>query len=103
METRENQPCCYMRNPDVVVKEEDPDGALLFDPETDRIRVLNSTGTFIWQLCDGDNDLESIAAALRESFEDAPGDQVSQQMEEFINEMIESGFVGIVEEKAGDL
>jgi hypothetical protein len=40
-----------VRNPDVVLREEDPDGALLFNPDTNQIRVINTTGLFIWKPC----------------------------------------------------
>lgn len=32
-----------IRNPDVVLREENPDGALLFNPDTNQIRVINTT------------------------------------------------------------
>ena len=38
----------YYRNPDVVIHEEDPDGALVYNPDTDQIKVINQTGFFIW-------------------------------------------------------
>ena len=46
-----------IRNPDVVLREEDPSGALLFNPDTNQIRVINGTGLFIWKHCDGKHDL----------------------------------------------
>ena len=48
----------YLCNPDVVLREEDEDGGLLFNPDTNQIRVLNHTGLFIWKLCDGSHNLE---------------------------------------------
>jgi hypothetical protein len=30
--------CSLIRNPDVILREEDPDGALLFNPDTNQIR-----------------------------------------------------------------
>ena len=56
----------YIRNNDVVLREEDPDGALLFNPDTNQIRVLNKTGLFIWKLCDGKHDLSSIVKAVQD-------------------------------------
>jgi len=44
-------PPLYSQNPDVVLREE-PDGALLFNPDTNQIRVINTTGLFIWRACD---------------------------------------------------
>ena len=88
-----------MKNPDVVIHEEDPDGALVFNPDTDQIRVLNQTGFFIWQLCDGSHDIEGITSRIRESFDRVPKDQVSEQVEVFVNEMVTAGFIGTVDDK----
>ena len=89
----------YIRNPDVVLREEDEEGALLFNPDTGQVKVLNTTGLFIWQRCDGTNDLPSIVAAMRESFDDVPEDQVTSDITEFVDEMTTAGFVGIVEDQ----
>ena len=84
----------YLRNPDVVLREEDEDGALLFNPDTNQVKVINPTGLFIWQQCDGQKGLDGIVKALLEAFEDAPADQVSQDVQEFLDGMLQSGFVG---------
>jgi len=81
-----------------VLREEDSDGGLLFNPDTDQIRVLNATGLLIWQLCDGKHDLPGLVTALRESFDGVPDDQVNSQVIEFVNEMAASGFIGTVED-----
>ena len=99
MQKTSTQPPRYLRNPDVVIHEEDPDGALVFNPDTDQIKVVNQTGFFIWRLCDGSHDMESIIARVRETFDEVPEDQVSGQVQDFINDMVGSGFIGIVEEK----
>ncbi|MBW1768040.1 MAG: PqqD family peptide modification chaperone [Deltaproteobacteria bacterium] len=90
--------CQYIQNPDVILKEEDTDGALIFNPDTDQIRVLNPTGFFIWQLCDGSRDLDGITLAVNNFFEAVPRDQVSGQVKEFVNEMVAAGFIGTVED-----
>jgi len=89
----------YIRNPDVVLREEDPDGALLFNPDTNQIKVINNTALFIWKLCDGNHTLSSIVEALKKSFENVPEDKVKGEVKEFLNEMIQSGFIGIPEEE----
>jgi hypothetical protein len=53
-------------NPDVVLRKEDPNGELLFNPDTNLIRVLNHTDLFIWKLCDGRHDWKKIIAGIRE-------------------------------------
>ncbi|MGV8040813.1 MAG: PqqD family peptide modification chaperone [Thermoanaerobaculaceae bacterium] len=89
-------------NPEVVLREEDADGALLFNPDTNRIRVLNSTGVFVWHLCDGTRDLPAVARAVKAGFEGAPDDEVEQHVREFVEEMVNTGFIGVlVEPDAG--
>ena len=93
-----NQSARFIRNPDVVIHEEDPDGALAFNPDTDNIRVFNSTGYFIFQLCDGSRDMVDLIDQVRTSFDQVPEDQVPDQIREFIQEMVQAGFIGTVEE-----
>jgi hypothetical protein len=85
----------YLCNPDVVLREEDEDGGLLFNPDTNQIRVLNHTGLFIWKLCDGNHKLEGILAALRDAYNEIPEEQVDQQVKDFVDEMVANGFIGI--------
>ena len=82
----------------MVLREEDGDGGLLFNPDTNQIKVLNSTGLFIWKLCDGSHDLTSIVTALQNSFEDVPKGQVSNQVKVYIDGMMDGGFIGVAEE-----
>lgn len=85
-------------NPEVVLREEDADGALLFNPDTNRIRVLNSTGVYVWHLCDGTRDLSTIVQAVKDGFEGAPEDEVEQHVRQFVEEMVGTGFVGTLVE-----
>jgi hypothetical protein len=87
----------FIRNPDVVVHEEDEDGALVFNPDNDQVKVLNRTGFFIWRLCDGTNDLDGMIIAVNNAYAGAAGHQVARQVASFIDEMVRSGFVGTVE------
>ncbi len=92
------KPLRYIRNLDVVLREEAPDeGGLLFNPDTNQVRVLNTTGLFVWQQCDGTRDLAGIVAAVQAAFEEAPANQVAEDVQEFVKEMVESGFIGTSE------
>jgi hypothetical protein len=92
---------CYLKNPDVGLREEDPDeGALLFNPDTNRIQVINTTGLFIWKQCDEVHTLDEIVAEVQKGFEDVPLEQVAQDVQQFVDRMVASGFIGTVE-KAG--
>ena len=87
----------YQCNPDVVLREEDEDGGLLFNPDTNQIKVVNSTGLLIWKLCDGRSTLHIIQEKILEAFETAPEDDVAVDIQQFIEQMLRSGFIGIVE------
>ena len=84
-----------IRNPDVVLREEDPDGALLFNPDTNQIRVINTTGLFIWKHCDGKKGLPAIVSALKKTFANVPVAEVEGQVKAFVDDMSANGFLGI--------
>jgi len=90
-----------IRNPDVVLREEDPDGALLFNPDTNQIRVINATGLFIWKQCDGKKDLPAIVAALKKTFAGVPEKEVNKQVKTFVDDMKANGFLGVPQGKKG--
>lgn len=84
----------YVRNPDVVLREDEPDGGLLFNPDTNQVRVLNPTGLCLWKACDGKRDLQGLIGALREAFEDVPDAEVEGQVTAFLDDMVANAFVG---------
>lgn len=88
---------CYIRNPDVVLREEEADGGLLFNPDTNQIRVINATGLLIWKLCDGEHDLAELTEALEEAFEGASTDQALKDVQAYIEDMNNTGFIGTIE------
>jgi hypothetical protein len=93
-------PTCFLRNPDVVLREEDPEeGALLFNPDTNQVKVINTTGLFIWQQCGEARTLEQIIAEVQKSFDEVPSEQVAQDVREFVDSMSADGFFGTVEKK----
>ena len=88
----------FLRNPDVVLREEDPDeGALLFNPDTNQVKVINTTGLFIWQQCGVSRTLDEVVAEVQKEFNDVPFEQVFEDVKIFIDGMLDSGFIGIVE------
>jgi hypothetical protein len=88
---------CFLRNPDVVLREEDPEeGALLFNPDTNQVKVLNTTGLFIWKQCDKARTLDEIIAEVQKGFEDVPAEQIRQDIQEYVDGMVACGFIGTV-------
>ncbi|MFO7685066.1 MAG: PqqD family peptide modification chaperone [Desulfobacterales bacterium] len=92
-----------VRNPDVVLREEAADGALLFNPDTNQIRVINTTGLFIWKKCDGKKDLPSIVSALKKAFAGVPEKEVDEQVKVFIDDMCAGGFLCVPAEKRKEI
>jgi hypothetical protein len=86
----------YLVNPDVSCREEGPDGALLFNPDTDAMLVINPTGLLIWQALNRPRTRDEIVAHLLETCEDVPTDQVANDVDEFIQSLQPGGFIGEV-------
>jgi hypothetical protein len=86
----------YIQNPDVNLREEDADGALLFNPDADRFQLLNKTGLHIWKFCIEPRTVDEITTVLQSDYDEVP-ETVAVDVEEFINQMIEGGFIGMVE------
>jgi hypothetical protein len=84
----------YQANPDIVYRPEGRDGAILFDPDSSAVQVLNLTGAFIWERLDGTRTLESIGSELREAFDDTPGDgaALAAELEAFVRVLMQLGF-----------
>lgn len=93
-----NDSVCYIQNPDVIVKEEDDDGALVFSPDTERILVFNPTAFFIWKQCDGNRSIKDIVQTVADHFENVPHDEMEKQITTYVTEMVSAGFIGTVEQ-----
>ncbi len=89
----------YIQNPDVNLREADEDGALLYNPDTDQVQLLNTTGLYIWNLCKEGKTVDEIVKAFMEDFESVPENDVVADVEEFLNQMVETGFIGTMEAK----
>jgi hypothetical protein len=66
-------------NPTLVLRVESDDCALLFDPDSGRVHVLNPTAVAVWKRLDGRRTLREIVATLGEEFDEMgveSGDQV---------------------------
>ena len=47
---------------------------VLFDPEAQRIHVLNLTAALVWSFCTGEHDISTIEGQVRTAFEDTVDD-----------------------------
>ncbi len=83
----------YIINPDVVLREEDEDGALLFNPDTNDVKVINHTGLCIWNSCSKASNLADIIKAVKTDFDEVP-EEVETETKEFVDFLVESEFIG---------
>ncbi|MBM3296415.1 MAG: SynChlorMet cassette protein ScmD [Candidatus Aminicenantes bacterium] len=80
-------------NPQVILREEFDDWAVLFDPDTAHGFALNPVGVLIWKLLDGKHGLGDIVRVVRESCQDVPED-VEGHCREFIDSLVQQGLAG---------
>jgi len=90
----------YLANPDVSFRQEDDDGGILFNADTDALEVINPTAVEIWKALASLRTNDEVAMRLCEVCDDAPREQVEKDVAEFLESMVEKGFVGIVEEES---
>lgn len=57
--------------PDVVFRQVGEEW-VLFDPERQRVHVLNLTAALVWSFCTGEFDVGEIDQRVREAFTEAP-------------------------------
>lgn len=53
---------------DGLERHESDDGLVIYQEATDRVHHLNHTAAVIFLCCDGDHDVETIAALVAETF-----------------------------------
>ncbi len=84
----------YIVNPDVVLREEDNDGALLFNPDTNDVKVINQTGLCIWNTCSKAINLTEIIKAVKTDFDQVPDEKVESEIKAFVDALVQSEFIG---------
>ena len=80
-------------NPDVVLREEFDDWAILFDPNTGKAYGINPVSVLIWKNLDGKHTVDDLLAELREQCNNIP-DQARDELEAFLDQLVEKGFAG---------
>jgi hypothetical protein len=83
-------------NPEVVYRPEGRDGAILFDPDTSQVQVINTTGALIWEHLDGAHTVDQLCEMLRQRCADVPADgqELRQQVERFVHSLVRVGLAG---------
>jgi hypothetical protein len=80
--------------PDLIVREEGDEGeALIFDPGTERIKVLNHTGLLLWSLLDGRHTSDDLVKALSGAHPSVDGGVLAGDVDAFVQDLLDLGFL----------
>ena len=88
---------CLAVNPNLVLRIEDDDCALLFDPDNGRVEMLNSTAVEIWRQLDGKRSIGQVIERLRDLY-DGIDEQAVRQVLALVDGLVKLGAVGVREE-----
>ncbi|MCX5823739.1 MAG: SynChlorMet cassette protein ScmD [Deltaproteobacteria bacterium] len=88
-----NQTDRPIANPNVVLREEFDDWAVLFNPDTADASGINPVGVAVWKRMDGKRSLEEIVAEINSRFEEVPAGAL-EEISAFVSTLAEQGFVG---------
>lgn len=83
--------CVFKQNKEVIFRQEE-DEAILFNPETSDIVVINSTGCYIWNFFNGKSTKEEILEKIVNKFE-VKKEAAEKDLETFIAELKKDNFV----------
>lgn len=79
---------------EVIVREEGDAGeALVFVPETERIKVLNRAGLWLWTWCDGGHTRQDLVTRLAEKYPAVDRDVLKANVDDFVQDLQDLGLV----------
>ena len=84
-------------NPNLVLRIEDDDCALLFDPDNGRVQMLNSTAVDVWKQLDGKLSLQEVIDNLQNLYEGVD-ESAAQQVLALVETLAGLGAVGVWEQ-----
>jgi len=90
----------YLMKPEISFRQEDADGGILFNKETEAIEIINPSAVEIWLALASpktESDLINHMCAL---FDGADRDEITRDVAEFIHLLLTKGYIGIVENQA---
>ena len=82
----------YKSNPIISFKDEGDEGAVLYNPDTDKVVIINAVGTAIWQFIEQPRTANKIVAMLIENFSEVDEVKAHEDLKQFIGGF-EEGFI----------
>ncbi len=68
--------------------------AVIITPAQNIVRLLNTTGSRIWELCDGQHTLQAIIDTLVDEFDVTP-EQAQTSVQRFIQHLLDLGLLSL--------
>jgi len=69
------------------------ENAILYNADTRKEKAINASGLAVWKKLDGGRDAGQVAGALLEEYEGATSEDVIQDVQCFMDELLEGGFI----------
>jgi len=85
----------YKLNPKIVFREEEGE-SLLFNPDTGKVKILNETGTLIYELLTQKLSREKIIDSIKSEFDNVNRQELEQDLDEFTAQMEQSGILTLL-------
>ena len=82
-------------NPSVSTRIIGEEGAILFNSDTGREKVINTTGLFVWKKLNGSRNVEDIANEITNNFNSTHPEQIKADIFEFLQELESDDFASI--------
>ena len=82
----------YKANPVISFKDEGEEGAVLYNPDTDKAIIINSVGAAIWRFIESPHSFKEIASMLVNNFSGVDIEQAQKDVDQFISSF-EKGFI----------
>ncbi len=88
----------YQVHPDVVLRDDFDDGAVLYDPSTSKAFNMNEIGVLIWNALREKGTVAGCVAELQARCDNAP-DDVQGAVADYLQTLMKQGLVGRVEKR----
>jgi SynChlorMet cassette protein ScmD len=82
-----------LANPNLVLREEMDDWAILFDPDSGDAHALNPVSLMVYKLMDGGHCIAAIIEQVKKDCQDVP-DTVEKDIREFVDDLQKRGYIG---------
>lgn len=82
-------------NPDIVLREEYDDWAVLFDPDSGKTNGISPTGAFIWKRLNGTLTKKEILQQLAGECDAGIPEEAAGHYDEFITALRKKGYLSV--------